>query len=491
MDMFVVRGGRPLQGRVRVGGAKNAALPIMAASLMADGPVTLHDVPDLVDVRTLCQLLETLGVNSERQTGSSLRLEVIDESLIVADYELVRRMRASICVLGPLLARRGRAIVSLPGGCNIGDRPIDLHLKGLSALGADIRIERGYVIAKARRLRGGRVFLGGSFGSTVTGTCNVMAAATLADGVTTIESAACEPEVADYGQLLNAMGARIEGLGTPFLRIEGVESLSGAEHRVIPDRIEAATLLIAGAITTGQVSVENTCVAHLSAVLDKLNEVGVHIETASDPTDPDRSTLHVSPVGNLKPTECSALPYPGLPTDVQAQFMALLSRADGISVVTDKVFPDRFMHVAELVRLGASIHREGQSAIINGTDRLHGACVMASDLRASAALVLAAMASEGETVIRRIYHLDRGYEQLEKRLNALGADIRRVNDCAENVPASLRLTQPASSAGLLETLNSSEPDTPENSQFRRVDGAEIPAANSSFDGNKARNRSTM
>lgn len=467
MDMFVVRGGRPLNGRVRVGGAKNAALPVMAASLMADGPVTLHDVPDLVDVRTLCELLSTLGVASTRQPDTSLRLEVTDSEPIVADYELVRRMRASICVLGPLLARRGRAMVSLPGGCNIGDRPIDLHLKGLKALGADIRIERGYVIATAKQLRGARIFLGGSFGSTVTGTCNVMAAAALADGVTTIESAACEPEVADYGRLLNAMGAKIEGLGTPFLKIEGVPALHGTEHRVIPDRIEAATLLMAGAITSGDVVVENVCTAHLSAVLDKLNDVGVRIETEDSAVDPAHSALRVLPVERLNPTECSALPYPGLPTDVQAQFMALLSRADGISVVTDKVFPDRFMHVAELVRLGASIHREGPSAIISGRNQLHGACVMASDLRASAALVLAAMAAEGESVIRRIYHLDRGYEQLEDRLNLLGADIRRVEDCSDNVPASLSLSQPVSSAGLL----SSDPEAAATQQ--RHDGRQF------------------
>ncbi|MDA0808129.1 MAG: UDP-N-acetylglucosamine 1-carboxyvinyltransferase [Planctomycetota bacterium] len=473
MDMFVVRGGKPLNGRVRISGSKNAALPIMAASLMADGPVILHDVPDLVDVRTLSELLGTLGVISQRQADKTLRLEVIDDSPVVADYELVRRMRASICVLGPLLARRGRATVSLPGGCNIGDRPIDLHLKGLKALGADIRIERGYVIAKADRLRGARVFLGGSFGSTVTGTCNVMAAAALADGVTTIESAACEPEVADYGDLLNAMGAKIEGLGTPFLRIEGVQSLSGAEHHVIPDRIEAATLLIAAAITRGEVVVENVRTAHLSAVLDKLNDVGVRVGISDDAREADRSTLHVFPSHQLTPTECSALPYPGLPTDVQAQFMALLSRADGISVVTDKVFPDRFMHVAELVRLGARIHREGQSAIISGTNRLHGACVMASDLRASAALVLAAMAADGESVIRRIYHLDRGYEQLEKRLNSLGADIRRVEDCAENVPASLRLTQPVVRASSLsETETTDATFKLENGRQIRIDEAE-------------------
>lgn len=491
MDMFVVRGGKPLKGRVRVGGAKNAALPIMAASLMADEPVTLHDVPDLVDVRTLSQLLGTLGVTSERQADNSLRLEVIDDSPVVADYELVRRMRASICVLGPLLARRGRATVSLPGGCNIGDRPIDLHLKGLKALGADIRIERGYVIATAKRLRGERVFLGGSFGSTVTGTCNVMAAAALADGVTTIESAACEPEVADYGHLLNAMGAKIEGLGTPFLKIEGVERLSGAEHHVIPDRIEAATLLIAGAITRGEVAVENVCTAHLSAVLDKLSDIGVRVGLAEDPGGSDRSTLHVFPTNELTPTECSALPYPGLPTDVQAQFMALLSRANGISVVTDKVFPDRFMHVAELVRLGASIHREGQSAIINGADKLHGACVMASDLRASAALVLAAMAADGESVIRRIYHLDRGYEQLERRLNSLGADIRRVEDCAENVPASLRLTQPVASASSLSESNRADSIIKlDDGRQLRIDDAEEAGPTQATSDSRARQKPT-
>lgn len=487
MDMFVVRGGKPLKGRVRVGGAKNAALPIMAASLMADGPVTLYDVPDLVDVRTLSLLLGTLGALSERQADNSLRLEVVDDSPVVADYELVRRMRASICVLGPLLARRGHATVSLPGGCNIGDRPIDLHLKGLKALGADIRIERGYVIATAKRLKGARVFLGGSFGSTVTGTCNVMAAAALADGVTTIESAACEPEVADYGHFLNAMGAKVEGLGTPFLRIEGVERLFGAEHHVIPDRIEAATLLIAAAITHGEVAVENVCTNHLSAVLDKLSDVGVRVGITEDSGGSDRSTLHVFPTASLTPTECSALPYPGLPTDVQAQFMALLSRADGISVVTDKVFPDRFMHVAELVRLGASIHREGQSAIINGTDKLHGACVMASDLRASAALVLAAMAAEGESVIRRIYHLDRGYEQLEQRLNSLGADIRRVEDCAENVPASLRLTQPvASASSLSESSRGGSTVRLDDGRQLRIDDAEETAPTQATSDSKIR-----
>lgn len=465
MDMFVIEGGKPLRGRVRAGGAKNAALPIMAASIMADGPVTLCDVPDLVDVRTLAQLLETLGVQSERQSDGSLGFEVVDEAPVVADYELVRRMRASICVLGPLLARRKRAIVSLPGGCNIGDRPIGLHLKGLRALGAEIRIEHGYVIAEASRLRGTNIFLGGSFGSTVTGTCNVLAAAVLAEGVTTIESAACEPEVADFGDFLNQLGARIKGLGTPFLRIEGVEQLRGTKHTIIPDRIEAATLLIAAAMTRGEVIIENTCPAHLSAVLETLRDTGVPLDILNDDaTETSRASIRVRPAERLTATECSALPYPGLPTDVQAQFMALLSLCEGNSVVTDKVFPDRFLHVPELVRLGARIYREGPSAIISGVSQLRGACIMASDLRASAALVVAALAAEGASVIRRIYHLDRGYERLEDRLKVLGADVRRVSDSVENVPDSLKLshtTPPATiftaSAGTTRTLRIDPP----------------------------------
>lgn len=456
MDMFVVSGGRKLQGTIRVSGAKNSALPIMAASLMSDGPLILHDVPELADVVTLGSLLETLGVSVARREDRSLCLTVVDSTPHIADYELVRRMRASICVLGPLLARRGRACVSLPGGCNIGDRPIDLHLKGLQALGAEIRVERGYVIARARCLRGARIFLGGSMGSTVTGTCNVMAAAALADGTTIIESAACEPEVIDFGTVLNSMGAKIDGLGTPTLRIEGVERLAGAEHQIIPDRIEATTLMMAAAITGGEVTVENVCPTHMSAILDRMMCIGIPLMIDEDPIDPLRGTIHVSAPPVIRATEMSALPYPGVPTDVQAQFMALLTRANGISVVTDKVFPDRFMHVPELVRLGASIHREGPSAIINGVGKLHGACVMASDLRASAALVLGALAAEGETVIRRIYHLDRGYERFEDRLNALGADIRRVVDEPANVPCSLRLNELATDPASLEELLSSD-----------------------------------
>lgn len=432
MDMFLLRGGMPLRGRIAVSGSKNAALPIMAAALMADGPTVLHGVPDLVDVATLSDLLRTLGMRVERRADGRLTLEAGAQGICLADYELVRRMRAGVCVLGPLLARRGRACVSLPGGCNIGHRPIDLHLKGLRALGAEIRIERGYVLAEARRLRGADIYLGGPSGSTVTGTCNVMAAAALAEGVTTIEAAACEPEVADLGNCLNCMGARISGLGTPRLVIEGVESLTGAEYKIIPDRIEAATLMIAGAITGGELEIENVRVDHLSAVIDKLREVGVSIETSG-------STLRVSAARRISSTDCTALPYPGIPTDVQAQLMALFCIADGISIVTDKVFPDRFMHAPELVRMGAQIRREGASAIISGAPRLSGACVMASDLRASAALLLAGLACDGESVIRRIYHLDRGYERLDLKLNALGADIRRVTDEPANMPASLQL----------------------------------------------------
>ena len=432
MDMFLIRGGQPLAGRTTVSGAKNAALPIMAASLLADGPTTLHGVPDLVDVETLAHLLRALGSRVERTASGDLTLEVVNTRPNLADYELVRRMRASVCVLGPLLARRGAACVSLPGGCNIGDRPIDLHLKGLQALGAAIRIERGYVIAEAARLKGANIYLGGPFGSTVTGTCNVMAAATLAEGRTTIEAAACEPEVVDLGHYLNAMGARISGLGTPFLQIDGVERLHGAPHTIIPDRIEAATLMIAAAITRGDVCIDNVRVDHMTAIIEKLREIGITIEVTG-------TAVRVCATGPLTSVDCIALPYPGVPTDVQAQLMALLTSVAGISIVTDKVFPDRFMHLPELVRLGARIRREGNCAIVNGRPRLSGASVMASDLRASAALVLAGLAAEGESVIRRIYHLDRGYDQLETKLNQLGACIQRLIDAPENMPASLTL----------------------------------------------------
>ncbi|MFO1004440.1 MAG: UDP-N-acetylglucosamine 1-carboxyvinyltransferase [Planctomycetaceae bacterium] len=420
MDRFIIQGGRPLHGTVQVSGSKNAALPMMAASLVASGPLQLKQVPDLADVRTLAALLKSLGVESQRQ-ADHIVLNCVDDRSCRADYELVRRMRASICVLGPLLAKRRKAIVSLPGGCNIGHRPIDLHLMGLRALGAEIQIENGYVIASASRLRGARIHLCGDQGSTVTGTCNVMTAACLASGTTVIESAACEPEVVDLGHLLQGMGARIEGLGTATLTIEGVEELSGATHTVIPDRIEAATLMIAAVITRGDVTIENLREDHLTAVSEVLVRMGVTLAWAGD-------RCRISTSGPLHPVKCEATPYPGFPTDVQAQLTALLALTPGESSVTDKVFPNRFMHVSELLRMGANIRRDSDSALITGVPALSGAHVMASDLRASAALVLAALAAQGETNIHRIYHLDRGYEQLELKLRSLGASVERCPD---------------------------------------------------------------
>ncbi len=440
MDMLIVRGGERLSGCVPVSGAKNSALPLMAAALACEGETVLHSIPNLVDVTTQSQVLGSLGMQVNRDQSGALHLKNVDETSCIADYELVRRMRASVCVLGPLLAKRRMACVSLPGGCNIGDRPIDLHLKGLSALGAEIRVDRGYVIARADRLRGANIFLGGAFGSTVTGTCNVMIAATLAKGVTTIESAACEPEVVDVGNFLIAAGAKIEGLGTPFLTIEGVDQLQAVEHEVIPDRIEVATLMIAAAITGGEVKLNQVRPDHITAIIEKLRDVGVHIGLEFPDQPAKKQSILVKVTQPLKSVDCIALPYPGVPTDVQAQIMSLLACVPGISIVTDKVFPDRFMHASELARMGAKIRRESASAILNGVTRLSGACVMASDLRASAALVLAGLAAEGETVIRRIYHLDRGYENLEEKLISLGAQVQRVKDEPGNMPESLKLT---------------------------------------------------
>ncbi|MCA9052383.1 MAG: UDP-N-acetylglucosamine 1-carboxyvinyltransferase, partial [Planctomycetaceae bacterium] len=427
MDMLVVEGGRRLAGSVAVGGAKNAALPIMAAALAGNGPLTLNNVPNLVDVRTQAAVLHQLGVQIDWDGASTYRLEVVDDSPCVAPYELVRKMRASVCVLGPLLARRGKACVSLPGGCNIGFRPIDLHLKGLAALGADIRIEQGYVLAEARQLRGARVSLRGSFGSTVTGTCNVMTAATLARGVTIIDDAAREPEVVDLAECLQRMGAVVEGAGTQQIIVRGVSELSAAEHTVLPDRIEAATILCAGAITGGAVCVTGVRPHHLAAVLDALREAGADVQV-----DTDRVTISV-PAG-LRGVICSATPYPGIPTDVQAQITAVMTQASGVSHVADRVFPDRFMHLPELCRLGADIRRDGSTAVVHGPATLTGANLMACDLRASAALVLAALAATGESAVRRIYHLDRGYDGLESKLRQLGAVIRRENDTPAATP---------------------------------------------------------
>jgi len=445
MEMFLLTGERPLAGSVRVGGSKNAALPIMAAALACDGPVRLEGLPQLVDVGTLIELLRTLGVNVEVSADGSLSLNTLDQSAYVADYELVRRMRASVCVLGPLLGRRGRACVSLPGGCNIGHRPIDLHLKGLAALGADIRVERGYVHAEAKHLSGAEIDLAGPSGSTVTGTCNVMSAAVFARGTTIIRGAACEPEVVDLGNFLRKAGAEVDGLGTATIEIRGNDGtgsggLSGTSHCVIPDRIEAATLLLAAAITRSSIELEDVLVDHLAAVIATLQEIGVRISTDSvrgGAADCDRR-IRVNCDAVLRPVDVVTGPYPAFPTDVQAQLTALLTTVPGVSRVTDNVFPDRFMHLSELLRMGANINREGVMATIIGGSPLLGAGVMASDLRASAALVLAGLAARGETLVRRIYHLDRGYERLETKLTQLGASVTRLRDEPANVPPSLR-----------------------------------------------------
>lgn len=421
MDKLVVEGGRPLRGEVAASGAKNAVLPILSATLLTEDPCVIEGAPRLRDVNTTTSLLETLGVLTERDADGTLRTRLESEDCTTAPYELVKTMRASITVLGPLLARRGRARVSFPGGCVFGPRPIDLHVKGLRALGAKIDVEGGYIEAKAERLKGASLFLGGPFGSTVTGTVNVLSAAVLAEGRTVIDGAACEPEVEDLARFLTAMGARIEGIGSPRLVVTGVDRLHGARHRVIPDRIEAGTYLVAGAITGGDVAVTGAEPDHLRAVLEKLREIGLRVEEG-----PGR--VRVVREGPLTCAEIVTLPYPGFPTDLQAQFMALLSVAEGVSVVTEKVYPERFMHVAELMRMRAKIRKEGPTAIVIGADRLSGAPVMASDLRASAALVLAGLVAEGRTEVKRVYHIDRGYERIEEKLLSLGAAIERATD---------------------------------------------------------------
>jgi len=416
---FLIRGGVPLSGTVRVGGSKNAALPIMAASILAAEPVRLEGVPWLLDVETLSMVLRELGVEVTRTLDDGLLLETVDSRPVRADYELVRRMRASFCVLGPLLARRGRAVVSLPGGCNIGPRPVDLHLAGLAALGAELRIEHGYVVAEAKRLIGTRIHLAGPQGPTVTGTANVLTAAVLAEGETIISGAAIEPEIVDLGRFLIGLGAQIEGLGTPTLRIVGVSRLHGGNYRIIPDRIEAATLLLAGAITGGTVTVTGVVPEQLAAVLYKLSQAGFDLLVAKD----EITLVATRPP---QPVDITALPYPGVPSDVQAQWMALLALACGRSTVSDRVFATRFLHIAELNRLGARIDLCDSTAVVTGVDRLTGAVVTASDLRASAALVLAGLAAHGETRIDEIHHLDRGYDRLDAKLTQLGARIERV-----------------------------------------------------------------
>ena len=419
MDCLVIQGGNRLRGSIPISGAKNAALPILAACILCEGESVVHNVPDLADVRQMCALLNRLGVTTERDETGALHLNVEDEMRCHAEYELVSKMRASVCVLGPLLAKRKRAQVAMPGGCAIGDRPVGLHTRGLVALGADLELVNGDMLLKAKKLKGTEVFLGGPFGSTVTGTANVLMAATLAEGRTVIESAACEPEIHDLADFLNKCGARIEGHGTPRITVEGVASLHGAEHTVIPDRIEAGTFAIATAVTNGETTLEGARLEHLAAFVDCLRTVGVNLDRIDN-------GITVSSSRRLEPAEFTTQPYPGFPTDLQAQTMVLLSLADGNSVVTEKIFPDRFLHVAELNRMGAHLRKEGPTVIVQGVKKLIGAPVMASDLRASAALVLAGLIAKGQTKIHRVYHIDRGYDGIEKKLNAVGADIRRV-----------------------------------------------------------------
>lgn len=410
-------------------GAKNAALPIMAASILAEDTVWLEGVPELADVETLSLVLRHLGVEVQRKPDGRLKIDTVDSAPTRADGALVRRMRASFCVLGPLLARRGRAVVALPGGCNIGHRPVDLHLAGLAALGAVVRIEQGYVVAAADKLSGAVVHLAGPRGPTVTGTANVLCAAARARGSTLITGAAAEPEIVDLGRFLIGLGARIDGLGSTTIEVTGVEGLAGTSHRIIPDRIEAATLLVAAAITGGSVTVTGVVPRHLEAVLACLVEMGSTVSRGAD-------WVRLVAPARPRPANVSARPYPGVPSDVQAQLMALAALAQGRSVIRDWVFGDRFGHVAQLQRLGARIERRGPTAVVTGVPQLSGAAVVASDLRASAALVLAGLAAGGVTSVRRIHHLDRGYERLELKLAALGARIERTNDPAPCGPGA-------------------------------------------------------
>ena len=421
MDKIIVHGGPTLSGKVRISGSKNSSLPILAAALLTKDEVTIEHVPDLSDTNYMLQILTKMGADVERHSGVvTIRAEKLKT---MANYDLVRKMRASVCLLGPLVGRMKEATMSLPGGCVIGDRPIDLHLRGMETLGAVVRTEKGYVKLLANRLIGTEVIMGGKFGSTVLGTDNVMMAATLAEGRTVIEGAACEPEVVDLANFLNKMGAKIEGAGTARITIDGVKELHGCEHEVIPDRIEAGTFLIAGAIAgNGQgVTITRADPAHLGALIAKLKEIGFTIETTAD-------TVTIKRGDKVHSTDLTTEPHPGFPTDMQAQMCALLSTVEGISVITETVFPQRFMHIAELKRMGAKADIEGASAIIRGVDCLSGAPVMASDLRASAALVLAGLKAEGETEIRRVYHIDRGYEHIDDKLIELGAEITREKE---------------------------------------------------------------
>lgn len=424
MDAFLIKGGRPLHGEVTISGSKNATLPLMAAALLTREPCTLRRIPNLSDVHFMGDILRSLGAEVTF-TGDSVTIHAANIRE-VGKYDLIRKMRASICILGPLMARLGRARVSLPGGCIIGARPIDLHLKGLRALGTRFTIRGGYVHGETKRLTGTDIFLGGRVGPTVLGTANIMMAAALAEGTTLIESAACEPEVIDVANFLIAMGARIQGAGGPTITVTGVKELHGADHDVIPDRIEAATFAIAAAVTRGEITLKGSRPDHLGAVLDKLREAGVKADRRGPDLIVSRGRTR------LRPVDITTQPYAGFPTDVQAQMMVLMLLVPGISVITERIFEARFMHVPELCRLGAEISIEGPSAIVKGGRPLSGAQVMASDLRASAALVLAGLTAEGATTVKRVYHLDRGYDRMDQKLRALGARIERIPDRPES-----------------------------------------------------------
>jgi UDP-N-acetylglucosamine 1-carboxyvinyltransferase len=416
VEKIRIVGGRPLEGTVRISGAKNAALPEMCASLLTDQPVVLRNVPEVRDIRTLGRLLTSMGACVELRAGGVAEVRAATLRSVEAPYDLVKTMRASVLVLGPLLAREGRAHVSLPGGCAIGARPIDLHLMALEKMGAAITVEHGYVEARAERLRGAEIYFDTV---TVTGTENLLMAACVADGTTVLRNAACEPEVEDLATLLGAMGARIEGAGTSVVRVEGVPTLRSVEHRVIPDRIETGTFVAACALAGGDIEVIDCRPAHLKAVLDKLRETGVRIEEGPD-------NLRVRAPRVIRPANVTTLPHPGFPTDMQAQYMALMTQATGTSTITESIFENRFMHVAELQRMGAHVRLEGRTAVVTGPTPLSGAQLMATDLRASACLVLAGLAASGETMVDRVYHLDRGYYRIDEKLRGLGADIERL-----------------------------------------------------------------
>jgi UDP-N-acetylglucosamine 1-carboxyvinyltransferase len=417
MDKIRIHGGRPLSGSIKVSGSKNSALPILAATLLTKEPCTIRRVPDLSDTNYMLQILKHLGAEVERASGTvTIAAAKVDS---IAPYDVVRRMRASVCVLGPLLGRCKEATVSMPGGCIIGDRPIDLHLKGFEALGAAVRVESGNIKVFAPKLKGAVIDLKGKFGPTVLGTDNVMMAAALADGTTVIDDAAQEPEVVDLANFLNKMGAKIEGAGTRRIIVEGVKELHGTEHDIIPDRIEAGTFLVAGAICGKGVTIKRAEPSHLTAVIDALQNCGYPIAV-------EGKSVSVSPNGAAKPLNIATECYPGFPTDMQAQMCALLSTTRGSSSITENIFPQRYMHVAEMKRMGAHMELEGAIAHIEGVDHLLGAPVMASDLRASAALVLAGLKAEGITEVSRVYHIDRGYEHLDEKLSELGAEIERV-----------------------------------------------------------------